>query len=322
MKKTYFIGDMINNTGPAIVNKSYYPYLKSKMIFCFTNYKLFRTLHYLLYILFINNVIISGYSKLNILLLKIANTLNKRTFYLMHGFIKEELKYRDIFNKEKKIEEEYKLLETVDNIICVSEMFSNYLAQIYPEFKNKITYLNNGVNININKKRINSNKFNIVSVGGGMRQKNNLTICKAIEHGNLDVKFIVIGKLFEDGEKIRKYPFVEYYEFLPHDEVLNKMCEANLYIQNSYFETFGLAIMESLECGCDILISKSVGALSILDNINNNDIIDNVENIDEIIRKIKNKLMNNVCKISYNKEMCSCESQCKRLLEKVVNTNE
>ena len=322
MKKIYFVGDMINNTGPAMVNKSYFPYLKNEMKFCFINNKLLRTLHYLFHILFVNTVIISGYSKLNILLLKIANKLNKNTFYLMHGFIKEEVKYQEIVNKGEKIKKEYELLNIVDNIICVSEMFSNYLIQIYPEFENKISYINNGVDIHINKKRIKHSKFTILSVGGGMKQKNNLAICKGIAATKLNVKFIVIGKLLEDGEKIKEYSFVEYYESMSHEEVLNKMCEADLYIQNSYFETFGLAIVEALECGCNILISKNVGALSILENIDDDSIIDNVDDINEIVSKIKSKVLNDNCKISYNKEKCSYEHQCRILLEKVDDNSE
>ena len=317
MKKIYYVGDMINNTGPAMVNKSYYPYLKDKMIFCFSNKKIIRTMHFLLNVLFVKNVIISGFSKLNLLFLKISKKLNKKTFYLMHGFIKEEMKYLDVDSKEEKINNEYTLLNLADNIICVSERFSEYLKKVYPEFKNKITFLNNGVDINIKKERIKHDKYTIISVGGGVRRKNNLKVCEAIDKNKIDVRFIVIGALQQDGKKIEDYQFVEYYESLSHDEVLNKMCESDLYIQNSYFETFGLAVMEALECGCDLLLSKNIGALSILENVSQNDIINNVDDKNEISTKIINKnknKKNNNNYLHYNKLDCSCEQQCRKLL--------
>ena len=315
MKKIYYVGDMLNYTGPAMVNKSYYPYLKEKMHFCFSNNKLFRTIHYIIHICFVKSVIISGYSKLNILLLKLAKLLNKRTFYLMHGFIYEEVKYQNIDNKQEKINREYELLNKVENIICVSEFFSKYLKKIYPEFNKKIIYVNNGIDINISEKRVQHDTFTIMSVGGGVSQKNNLKVCQAISKLNIDIKFIVVGSDGMDGNKIKEYPFVKYYESLPHNEVLEKMSESDLYIQNSYFETFGLAIMESLECGCDLLISKNVGALSVLKNVTDNDIINDVDNIDEIALKIENKINNSTKKISYDKNACSNKERCNQLLK-------
>ena len=318
MKKTYFVGDMLNNTGPAIVNKNYYPYLKDKMYFCFTNNKLLRTIHFIVYMIFVENIIISGYSKLNIVLLKIAKKLNKKTLYLMHGFVKEEVKYKNIDNKEERIKSEYELLKNVGKIVCVSEKFSEYLKKEYMEFEKKIVYLNNGIDISINKKRVEHEKFTIISVGGGMRQKNNLKICETIEHAKLDVKYIVIGKLLQDGEKIKSYSFVEYYERLSHDEVLNKMCESDLYIQNSFFETFGLAIIEALECGCDILISKNIGALSILENIDEKDIISDVNDNKELLNKIKYKMLHKNKSINYDKKKCCVDNTAIEFL-KIVN---
>lgn len=318
MKKTYFVGDMLNNTGPAIVNKNYYPYLKDKMYFCFTNNKILRTIHFMIYIIFVKNVIISGYSKLNIVLLKIAKKLNKKTLYLMHGFVKEEVKYKNIDNKEERIKSEYELLKNVGTIICVSEKFSKYLKNEYAEFNNKIIYINNGIDIKINKSRIKHEKFTIISVGGGMKQKNNLKICEIIDKAKLDVKFIVIGKLLENGENIKNYSFVEYYENLSHDEVLNKMCESDLYIQNSYFETFGLAIMEALECGCDLLISKNIGALSILKNIDKNNIISDNNDDKELLTKINYKMLHKNKNINYDKDKCCVKNKALELLQ-IVN---
>ncbi|MBR0492080.1 MAG: glycosyltransferase family 4 protein [Clostridia bacterium] len=318
MKKTYFVGDMLNNTGPAIVNKNYYPYLKGKMYFCFTNNKILRTIHFMIYIIFVKNVIISGYSKLNIVLLKIAKKLNKKTLYLMHGFVKEEVKYKNIDNKEERIKSEYELLKNVGTIICVSEKFSKYLKKEYSEFKDKIIYINNGIDIKINKSRIKHEKFTIISVGGGMKQKNNLKICEAINRAKRDVKYVVIGKMLEDGEKIKNYTFVEYYENLSHDEVLNKMCESDLYIQNSYFETFGLSIVEALECGCDILISKNIGALSILENIDKNDIIADNNDNEELLTKINYKMLHKNKNINYDKDKCCVKNKALELLQ-IVN---
>ena len=68
--------------------------------------------------------------------------------------------------------------------------------------------------------------------------------------------------------------------------------KSNLYIQNSEFETFGLATMEALICGCNLLISQNVGAKAIINGLEANDLINDVDNIKEISNKIMHNLFN------------------------------
>ncbi len=300
MKKIYWIGDMINNTGPANVNKSYYSYLKDDAVFCFTNNKIMRIINFFINLPFRKVIFLSGFSVLNYILVRIANLFGKKTLYLMHGYASEETKYKNCAS-HKKNNVENKLLNSVDKIICVSEKFSSFLKNELPSLKDKINYVNNGVDDaiclkteNIKNKK-NEDIYTIITVGGGTRIKNNITICKAIDKiylKNKKIKFIVIGSLDEDGEQIKKYNFVEYYEKLPHEEVLSKMNRSDLYIQNSYFETFGLAVVESLSCNCDLLLSKNIGAISVLQNINENSIINDNEDVEEIYKKIEKKMKN------------------------------
>ena len=88
------------------------------------------------------------------------------------------------------------------------------------------------------------------------------------------------------------------------------MKNADLYIQNSYYETFGLAVAEAISMGCDILLSKNMGVLSIIDNIYGDMIIQDNEDVDEIKNKIekkmnsknKNVFINNFNDLSWKKE--------------------
>ena len=317
MKKIYFVGDMLNKTGPAIANQNYYLYLKNDMFYCFSNNRIIRSLHYIIHLFVVKKVVISSFSKLNLILLKIGKFFNKETFYLMHGFKKEEVKYQDLEDKvkEKKIKYEYELLDNVNHILCVSKFFSEYLANIYPEFKNKIKYVNNGINVENITKREKSKQYTIMSVGGGRRQKNNLTVCKAIEKAQIDVKYIIVGEQDIDGDEIKKYPFVEYYDELPHEEVIKLMNRADLYIQNSYFETFGIALMEALKCGCNLLISSKIGAIEVLKGLSQSDIINDVDNVDEISIKILNKIKEKSNSITYDKLENSIENRSKEFLD-------
>lgn len=325
-RNIYYMGNFCSNTGPAIVNKKYYNYMKNYCYICRTNNKIIRPLHFILNVFRCNILLVSGLSRLHIKAAKFSKLLNKKVVYLMHGYNREEYKFNEIQIENSdfiKIEDEMLLI--ADKIICVSKRFCDFMKRERKDIKNKFDFVNNGMDdfksiVNeTNKKK--KEYYTIISVGGGMKIKNNLLVCKAISNiKDIKIKFIVIGANGADGKKIKKYEFVEYYESLPHEEVLDKMKESNLYIQNSYFETFGLSVIEAIQNGCNILISKNIGALSIIDNIDKNMIIKNNENIDEIQQKIEN--MVNVREFNYieNVENYSWNVESKKLLEKVKNS--
>ena len=64
------------------------------------------------------------------------------------------------------------------------------------------------------------------------------------------------------------------------------MCGADLYVQNSTFETFGLSALEALANGCDILISKRMGICEVIDGLETCDIICDVTDTEEIYDKM------------------------------------
>lgn len=320
-KKIYFMGDFCSTTGPAIVNKNYYPYMKDISYVCKTNSKIIRPLHFIFYISRCNVLLISCLSKFHIKAAKLAKKINKRVVYLMHGYNKIEYELNEI-PIEKRIlrKTEDDMFQVSDKIVCVSKKLCEFMREQRKDIRNKFEFVNNGIDIRdkqIVKENRKNDEFIIISVGGGVKNKNNLTVCRAISKiKNKDIKFIVIGRVDKDGEEIKKYEFVEYYESLSHEEVLKKMKNADLYIQNSYFETFGLAIAEAISMGCKILISKNVGILSILDNVNEESVIKNNEDIDEIKFKIEN-LLKNKKKICYIKDVdkCTWEEASKKLIK-------
>lgn len=296
-KKVYFMGDFCLTTGPAIVNKNYEPYMKKVSYICKTNSKIIRPLHFIFFIKRCDVLLISGLSKFHVKAAKIAKKMGKRVVYLMHGYNKVEYEINEVpIEKGTLRRAEDEMFQMADKIVCVSEKFCEFMKEQRKDIKNKFEFVNSGIEINneeSEKKERKNSTFTIVSVGGGVKNKNNLSVCKAINNiKDKDIKFIVIGRIDKDGEKIKEFNFVEYYEFLPHEEVLKVMGISDLYIQNSYFETFGLAVVEAISMGCKILVSKNLGVLSILDNIDETNIIQNNEDIEEIKLKVENLLRN------------------------------
>lgn len=335
MYKVFFVGDFKSETGPAIANKAIRKGLENEedILYSYANSKVGRIIELTIKTLLCKYIVFCSSSQLNIYGIKLAKLLNKKKIYIMHGYESYEYKMNNNYIEDYKYikikKYEKFIFENVDKIICVSKCFMHFMIKNESKYKYKFDYNFNGININeVKQLSRNSSKKKsnqIVSIGGGMKRKNNIAICRAISIINkrysLDIKYIVIGSGYTDKDEICKYDFVEYYEKLPNNKVIKIMNESSLYIQNSYMETFGIAILEALYSGCNCLISQYVGSKDILNNIEENDIIFDPDDIDEIITKILNifKIPNNKRLRESIEEDIILPSNCSRqLLKKIM----
>ncbi|MEH7011326.1 glycosyltransferase family 4 protein [Neobacillus niacini] len=298
--RIFFVGDFTSETGPSIANNMLRKGLEGKdILYSNAKTKPMRIIELILNALRSDCVCFCSYSQLNFIGMKIAKVLQKKTFYIMHGYRTYEYKINKEFcdNDElKKINDtEKNLFKSVDKVFCVSKKFMEYMKKVEPAFEEKFDYNYNCIDFDKMQKEakgiIKRKKDNqIVSIGGGMRQKNILTICKAIEKLNqkngIKLRLIVIGLPYTDKESICSYDFVTYYDRLPHEKVLEILSESSLYIQNSTFETFGLAVIEALTVECNLLLSKNIGAIDLITTIKDNDVIYDIYDECEIARKI------------------------------------
>ena len=140
----------------------------------------------------------------------------------------------------------------------------------------------------------------VFSIGGGMPRKKIRYICEAVkrlrEEYDRDMFLCVIGDTGADSEVIDSYDFVDNRGLVSFREAVELFREAAVFVQNSCFETFGLAPLEALVCGCPILCSRHVGALGIIKDLHSEDVIDDCEDPDEIAAKIKYLIENSNAK--------------------------
>jgi glycosyltransferase involved in cell wall biosynthesis len=213
----------------------------------------------------------------------------------MHGYIKFESEVNQDPNSGAAIKLEEKILKSVGTIICVSKFFSEHLKQELPEYAHKIVYVNNGADLKkrstTNTNHTNQKMLNILSFGGGLPIKNNMTVCEAIDQLALpNVNYTVVGDIGIDGSGMLKYSFVTLIENLSQDQALAYIANTDLYIQNSVFETFCLSACEAVSLSKKILLSKNIGALDSLTGLNKFNIINDPYNVHEIKRKIEGLL--------------------------------
>ncbi|MCR5421746.1 MAG: glycosyltransferase family 4 protein [Lachnospiraceae bacterium] len=332
--RVFVVGDYRTGTGPSKVTKEYllrFPENTSRLIF---NSKPLRAAEIVIKMLFCSVVMVSGYSKQNILALKWANFLKKPSAYLMHGCVEHENAINECVDEQMN-KTERKTMELSTCIFAVSEHFAGWLKTYYPEYSHKIVSAVNGVDTklleNLDSYTFGRRSRNMVfTIGGGMPRKKIKHICAAIDilnikAGEMKYKLVVIGDKGKDDDIINSYPFVENLGLVSENIAMGLFREASLFVQNSCFETFGLAPMEALMNGCSILLSKEIGALELFGSVEEGDVIRNWYDEKEIAAKI-DKLMEkgNAYRLTeaFDKESASWETRTIELWQKLVKLTE
>ncbi|MGL5989239.1 glycosyltransferase [Cetobacterium sp.] len=163
----------------------------------------------------------------------------------------------DLSGEEQKYQKSK--YQKFDKIVTVSDSAEEIFKNVFPEFKNKITTIydiNNPKTIKemaeIGEGYENKNSLKLLTVGRLANQKGYdiaLLAAKILKESGLDFKWYVLGKgpLKNDIEKkIIEYGLEEVFILLgvtsnPYGYIKN----ADIYVQTSKFEGFGLAIAEA-----------------------------------------------------------------------------
>ncbi len=308
-KNILLVGDYYSKNGPAKVTNDYIEYLPSSVRIIKSRNKLLRVAEITWKLSQSQRILCSGFSKQNELCFRHGKNFKKPTAYLMHGSVVFENKINQVENLESE-QFESRILELADVVLAVSRTYAEWVRENYPQIKDKVMEMSNGINwsdLDYQKKRLLANPqehlqtskeyITIMSSGGGMPIKNMKVVCEAIkrihEQASIPIRFWVYGKEDLDSAQIRTYEFVQDFGLCSHEQVLEAMSKADLYIQNSRFETFGLAPIEAASLGCKIMISKWIGAkdtMMELFDLSDNQIIEDINSIEELTYKIQDNI--------------------------------
>lgn len=322
--KVFIAGDHRTGTGPANVTKEYIKHMACSYQKCVS--KAARVPEMILKVAGCDVVLFSGYSRQNLLGIKLAKIFGKKTAYLMHGCVEYENEINGVPD-ETMNQCERATVAGCDAVFAVSKRFAGWLKEYYPEHADKIDYVTNGIDgleKDIVDVSCSANDKLIFSIGGGMPRKKIKHICEAIEILNRDgenLKLVVVGDKGLDTDVINSYSFVENLGIVSHEKVRELFAASNVFIQNSCFETFGLAPVEALHNGCSVLLSNAVGALDIIPAAEDCDIINSYNDASEIALKIKSVLNKPNAKRLYDSidvEKCSWAYRSKELADKLT----
>ena len=318
--KILFWGGFESNTGPSNINRKIVNNLTERFV-CVTTPGKFRELVTALWILLRSDVLlVSGVSRKGAVLVRVAKLLRKPSAYLMHGCAEQEYLLNGIQPDEKGLKYEKCLWEYSDLILPVSKRYMEWAKKQYPQYAHKMDYVYNGVDAALFTNFDVCNKVpGTVAVSGGLsRLKNNLVVAEAVE--SLDGKACL--RIYGG----RKQPIPERYRHtermgkLSNVQFVDQLRQTSLFVLNSLLESFSLAALEALACGCSLLVSEVAGVCDLL-ALEETDIIHDPMDVEEIRRKISYLLdhpNHDRLRSQFNPEQWSFAKMVENLEEKCV----
>jgi len=189
--------------------------------------------------------------------------------------------------------------KNADKTLAVSKEFKILLKE---KTKVNFDYLPNIVNVDFFKQVQNkSNRSNIrfITIGQLEPKKNQVMLIKAFKlafEKEKDVELIIVG---EGGEHqnltklIRNLNLeqnVTLYGKASREEIKELLHTSDIFVLSSFYETFGVVLIEALSCGLPLISTKSGGPESIITNKN----IGTLSEIDEdaLVSAMKNTYNN------------------------------
>ncbi len=165
-----------------------------------------------------------------------------------------------------------KTIHHADRAYFVSDKLLNEARKFYPEYKAKFFLRSNVVDrsyfypLNENEKQnvreslgLADSKKNILYVGRLEPFKGIIDLIEIINKMNEEsIRLIIIGN-GPLARKVQNYPFVKYFGQLHHEELYKYYNIADIFVFPSRNESYGLALMEAIQCGTKCIAFKPDG---------------------------------------------------------------
>lgn len=187
-----------------------------------------------------------------------------------------------------------KALKNAKAIACRSFVLQDKLLKLYPEFEEKTFVAPSGIDgklLDVTNHSLFTTHHSLIKVltCAHFKKRKNIDkvikACKGLEGFELTV--IGDGKERKSLGKIDKN--ANFTGRLPHDEVLVKMRESDVFVLPSVGETFGMVYLEAMVSGCITVCTKGDGVDGIIKNGENGFLTEpNVDAIRATLLNIKN----------------------------------
>ncbi|MCF6093328.1 glycosyltransferase family 4 protein [Microaerobacter geothermalis] len=190
--------------------------------------------------------------------------------YTSHSIGREEAEGRINPDQLLVVKQQEKLYETADSIVCPSNMEKRVLLKHYPLWESKVTVIPNGIaEIDIPRRK-NANLYHLLYVGRLAWSKGLETVIRALplvvrKHPRTVLH--VVG----DGSSsyrrhiqglIKKYHLdkrVVFHSWMEQRKLSNVYSLSGIVIVPSYYESFGMVVLEAMAHGVPVIVTTAVG---------------------------------------------------------------
>ncbi len=254
---------------------------------------------------------------------RISRMKNAKNIVTIHDFIHEKYysglrKYIIIFLKRRS-------LNNATAIITVSNNTMNDLFQYYPKIdKKKVYVIYNGVSSSFKKlENINTEK-EILFIGSRQKYKNFNFAVKAVSSLN-SYKLIIVGQKLNKTELklLNKYLPKRWGLFtnINNDELNHLYNKSFALLYPSFYEGFGIPIIEAMKSGCpfiafnnDVMLEISSGAGVLLNSLK----IEEFQNAINNIHNNRNYYIKSGLEVSKNYTWDKCFDQTYKLYKQIL----
>lgn len=207
------------------------------------------------------------------------------------------LYYKEI-DRHKKIKKVFRKridaeLDLARHIICCSEYSKkSYVVHNIDSKKIKVFYL--GADVVYKKNKSDGHVLNIAFVGGLSKDKGFDVVLNIFLNDSRELMLRAAGGLIDKSllTKIKENKNFQYIGFVDSVKLTDLYLKSDVLILLSKFDSFGMVVIEAMQCGCAVIVNENVGASEIVKlNKNNcgwvikNNELQNV--IDEVLKDKK-----------------------------------
>lgn len=212
-------------------------------------------------------------------------------------------------------------------VITVSDFSKNEINTEYKCGLDKIYVIHNSVNDNFVDKDSNHKGDYILAVSSPAYHKNFHGLIRAFSHSDIDINLKIIGKAgsnFNNGNLDANDKRIDFMGRVDDEKLIELYQNAKAFIFPSFYEGFGIPVLEAQACGCPVVSSDKASMKEVLgdsalffDPNSDVEIVERIKELlsnknlrDELIEKGRNNLKrfsweNSAVKVSKIIDKCS-----------------